>query len=43
MDRVAWWGYSPWGQKELDVTEHTDPRNIEDEPTVSCHSRKHGS
>ena len=43
MDRVAWWGYSPWGCKESDTTEHTDPRNIEDEPTISCHSRKQGS
>ena len=43
MNRVAWWGYNPWGQKQLDVTENTDPRNIEDEPTVSCHSRKQGS
>ena len=24
MDRGAWWtGYSPWGHKELDTTEHT--------------------
>ena len=21
MDRGAWWGYSPWGHKELDMTE----------------------
>ena len=21
MDRGAWWGYSPWGCKELDMTE----------------------
>ena len=21
MDRGAWWGSSPWGRKELDVTE----------------------
>ena len=43
MDRVAWWGYSPWGRKESGVTEHTLPRNIQDEPTLSCHSRKQGS
>ena len=23
MDRGAWWGYSPWGQTELDMTEMT--------------------
>ena len=23
MDRGAWQGYSPWGLKELDTTEHT--------------------
>ena len=23
MDRGAWQGYSPWGRKELDTTEHT--------------------
>ena len=23
MDRGAWWGYSPWGHKESDMTEHT--------------------
>ena len=22
-DRGAWWGYSPWGCKELDMTEAT--------------------
>ena len=22
MDRGAYWVYSPWGQKELDITEH---------------------
>ena len=21
MDRATWWGYSPWGPKELDTTE----------------------
>ena len=21
MDKEAWWGYSPWGHKESDVTE----------------------
>ena len=21
MDRGAWWGYSPWGRRELDTTE----------------------
>ena len=21
MDRGAWWGYSPWGYKELGITE----------------------
>ena len=21
MDRGAWWGYSPWGHKELGLTE----------------------
>ena len=41
MNSGAW--HSPWGQKELDVTEHTDPRSIEDEPTISCPSRKQGS
>ena len=24
MDRGAWGGYSPWGHKELDVTEMSD-------------------
>ena len=23
MDRGAWWGYSPWGHKESDMTEAT--------------------
>ena len=23
MDREAWWDYSPWGCKELDMNEHT--------------------
>ena len=23
MDRGAWWGYNPWGLKELDMTEHS--------------------
>ena len=23
MERGAWWGYSPWGCKELDMTEVT--------------------
>ena len=23
MDRGAWWGYSPWGHTELDMTEVT--------------------
>ena len=22
MDRGAWWGYSPWGHRESDATEH---------------------
>ena len=31
MDRGAWWGYSPWGCKELDTTEpfsFTSSRNL---------------
>ena len=22
MDRGAWWGYTPWGHKDSDMTEH---------------------
>ena len=40
MDRGAWWGYSPWGHKELDTTEplnhqHQDPSMCELRPSLS--------
>ena len=31
MDRGVWVGYSPWGHKELDMTEHTQTHTFEDE------------
>ena len=28
MDRGAWWGYSPWGLKESDMTEQLSPTQM---------------
>ena len=38
MDRKAWWGYSPWGHKELGATENLF-RNLWSVLTHDCYHR----
>ena len=38
MDRRAWWGYSPWGHKELGTTENPF-RNLWSVLTHDCYHR----
>ena len=53
IDRGAWWAISPWGPKDLDVTEHvlihicTHQSTSQGTPSIaSCHQKleeKHGT